>query len=119
MVVLMTDHENSPDGGALKLAPPPIELKVADLRGASPIAAAELMRLSRDGEGDNLLGQSRALDAIRLGIGVDAPGYNVFVSGLRTRTERESILRLLQERAAAMPTPDDWVYVNNFRTPEA
>jgi predicted ATP-dependent protease len=115
----MTDHNDSPDASALKPATPPTELKVAELRGASPVSSAELMRLARDGTSDQLLGQSRALDAIRLGIGVDAPGYNVFVSGLRTRTERDSILRLLQERASQMPTPDDWVYVNNFRTPEA
>ncbi len=115
----MTDHDESPDGRALQPAIAPIELKPDDLRGASPVTSAELMRLSRDGESDQLLGQSRALDAIRLGIGVDAPGYNVFVSGLRTRAERDSILRLLQERASTMPTPDDWVYVNNFRTPEA
>ena len=115
----MTDHEDSSDGAARQPATPPVELKAAELRGASPVSSAELKRLSRDGESDQLLGQSRALDAIRLGIGVDAPGYNVFVSGLRTRAERDSILRLLQERASSMPTPDDWVYVNNFRTPEA
>ena len=103
----------------LKSAAPPIELKPTDLRGASPIPPAELLRLSRDGSSDLLFGQSRALDAVRLGIGIDAPGYNVFVSGLRTRAERDSILRLLQERASKMPTPGDWVYVNNFRTPEA
>ena len=104
-----TDHDDLQDGGALKSAAPPIELKTADLRGASPIDPAELLRLSHDGEGDYLLGQNRALDAIRLGIGIDAPGYNVFVSGLRTRAERDSILRLLQERASKMPTPGDWV----------
>ncbi len=113
------DHSDAPTGDARKPAAPPIELKVSDLRGASPIDSAQLLQLSRDGQDDRLLGQSRALDAIRLGIGVDAPGYNVFVSGLRTRTERDSILHLLQERASKMPTPDDWVYVNNFRTPEA
>jgi len=118
-MVPMTDHDDSPAARALQPATPPIELKPDDLRAASPISSAELMRLSGDGESDQLLGQSRALDAIRLGIGVDAPGYNVFVSGLRTRAERDSILGLLQERAATMPTPDDWVYVNNFRTPEA
>jgi predicted ATP-dependent protease len=114
-----TDHDELQDGGALKSATPPTELKASDLRGASPIAPDELLRLSRNGEGDYLLGQQRALDAVRLGIGIDAPGYNVFVSGLRTRAERDSILRLLQERASTMPTPGDWVYVNNFRTPEA
>ena len=114
-----TDHDELQDGAALKTAPPPVELMASELRGASPIPPDELLRLSRDGEGDHLLGQERALDAVRLGIGIDAPGYNVFVSGLRTRAERDSILRLLQERASTMPTPGDWVYVNNFRTPEA
>lgn len=115
-----TDQPAARDG-ALKPATAPVDLKAAELRGASPLDAQELQRLSRDGEEavDRLLGQSRALDAIRLGIGVDAPGYNVFVTGLRTRAERDSILRLLQEQAAALPTPDDWVYVNNFHTPEA
>jgi predicted ATP-dependent protease len=114
-----TDHDELQEGGALKSATPPTELKASDLRGTSPIAPDELLRLSRNGEVDYLLGQQRALDAVRLGIGIDAPGYNVFVSGLRTRAERDSILRLLQERASTMPTPGDWVYVNNFRTPEA
>ena len=118
-MALKTDHDELQDGGTLKSAPPPVELVASDLRGASPIAPEELLRLSRDGEVDHLLGQGRALDAIRLAIGIDAPGYNVFVSGLRTRAERDSILRLLRERASTMPTPGDWVYVNNFRTPEA
>ena len=120
-MVPKTDHGDSHEGLELKSAPPATELKAAELRGASPIASDELLRLSRDGDGDGdrLLGQNRALDAIRLAIGIDAPGYNVFVSGLRTRAERDSILRLLQERAAKMPTPGDWVYVNNFRSPEA
>ena len=28
-------------------------------------------------------------------------------------------MRLLQDRAAKIPTPGDWIYVHNFRTPEA
>ena len=35
------------------------------------------------------------------------------------RHEREAILRMLREKAATMPTPGDWVYVNNFQSPEA
>src|SRR5665213_2209472 len=136
-MVPKTDHDDAQDRAAikkpeesaakndetavapLKTAAPAIELGAAELRGNSPISPADLLALSRNGESDNLLGQGRALDAIRLGIGIDAPGYNVFVSGLRTRAERDSILRLLQDRAAKMPTPGDWVYVHNFRTPEA
>jgi predicted ATP-dependent protease len=114
-----SETETTSSNPELKAAEPPVELAAERLRGASPVAPEELERMAREGHDQQLLGQSRALDAIRLAIGVDAPGYNVFVSGLRTREERDSVLRLLEERAAAMPTPGDWVYVNNFRASEA
>jgi predicted ATP-dependent protease len=107
------------DAPALKPAAPAQELTAAELRGKIPLDAAELARAAQTFEAPELLGQQRALDAIRLATGIDAPGYNVYVSGLRTRHERESILRLLEEKAGAMPTPGDWVYVNNFRNPES
>ena len=81
--------------------------------------AASLERAAASDGDSELFGQSRALDAIKLAIGIDAPGYNVYVSGLRSRHERESVLRILKEKAATMPTPGDWVYVNNFRNPES
>ncbi len=108
----------------LKPAPVAEELEASELRGTLPVTPEELTRIAASdsaGESDAeaLLGQERALDAVRLAIGINAPGYNVFVSGLRTRQERETILALLRGRAASMPTPGDWVYVNNFRSPEA
>ena len=114
------DEPNGPRSTPdLKPAEPLAELKAADLSAHAPVAGDELLRAAESLEADDLLGQQRALDALRLAIGIDAPGYNVFISGLRTRNERESALRLLDEKAATMPTPGDWVYVNNFRSPEA
>src|SRR5438034_5589412 len=95
------------------------ELSAAELRIALPLDGAALERAASSDGVVELFGQKRALDAIRLAIGIDAPGYNVFVSGLRTRPERESVLRLLREKAATMPTPGDWVYVNNFKISES
>ncbi|HUO05046.1 MAG TPA: AAA family ATPase [Candidatus Binataceae bacterium] len=100
-------------------APPHPELSADQLRAPIPLDSAALERAAFDGRAEPLLGQERALDAIRLAIGIEGPGYNVFVSGLRTRHERESVMRLLAERAAGMPTPGDWVYVNNFLSPES
>src|SRR5208282_1007129 len=104
---------------ALTHVPPPAELDASELKGQAPLDAVSLERAASSDGDLELFGQSRALDAIRLAIGIDAAGYNVFVSGLRSRHERESVLRLLSEKAAAMPTPGDWVYVNNFRNPES
>lgn len=118
-------HQNKQDGsetspsGFTAAAPHP-ELPASELRGACPLTSEELVRIASAGtDGDGLLGQERALDAIRLAIGINAPGYNVFVTGLRTRQERGTVLRLLEEQASKAPTPGDWVYVNNFRSPEA
>src|ERR1700730_6365402 len=119
------DHQNKHDGSeasprGFTPAPSHSELGPTELRGACPLTSEELLQMaSAGGDGDGLLGQERALDAIRLAIGIDAPGYNVFVTGLRTRQERGTVLRLLEEQASRAPTPGDWVYVNNFRTPEA
>src|SRR3984885_55344 len=104
---------------ALIHVPPPAELTASDLKARMPLDAASLERAAAsDGDAD-LFGQSRALDAIKLAIGIEAPGYNVYVSGLRSRHERETVMRILREKAATMPTPGDWVYVNNFRNPES
>ncbi len=108
----------APQEQAPQAAPPPVELRADELRGHSPLGPDELVRAARD-SANELLGQQRALDAVRMAIGIGAPGYNVFVSRASSRRERESIIRLLKERAAAMPTPGDWVYVNNFKSPES
>ncbi|MGA8568222.1 MAG: Lon-like protease helical domain-containing protein, partial [Candidatus Binataceae bacterium] len=108
----------APQEQAPQAAPPPVELRADELRGHSPLGPDELVRAGRDGAHE-LLGQQRALDAVRMAIGIGAPGYNVFVSRASSRRERESIIRILQQRAAAMPTPGDWVYVNNFKSPES
>ncbi len=118
----MTDHSDpiaTRANAAMHPAPSPAELASSELRIPLLLDAAALERAASGDGLVELFGQGRALDAIRLAIGIDAPGYNVFVSGLRTRQERESVLRLLTEKAAGMPTPGDWVYVNNFRNPES
>src|ERR1700730_17073090 len=118
----MTDNRDPIASSAntpLLPAPSPTELGPLELRIPLLLDAAARERAASGDGLVELFGQERALDAIRLAIGIDAPGYNVYVSGLRTRQERGTVLRLLEEQASRAPTPGDWVYVNNFRTPEA
>ncbi|MBN1570453.1 MAG: AAA family ATPase [Acidobacteria bacterium] len=61
--------------------------------------------------------QERPIRAIRFGLDISSPGYNIYVSGL-TGTGKTTVIRtFLEEIAAKMPCPDDWCYVYNFRDP--
>ncbi|MGD0100070.1 MAG: ATP-binding protein [Acidobacteriota bacterium] len=59
--------------------------------------------------------QARPIRAIRFGLDITSPGYNIYVSGL-TGTGKSTVIKaFLEEIAAKMPSPDDWCYVYNFR----
>ena len=66
---------------------------------------------------DGVFGQDRAADAIRFGLAIERPGYNLFVLGDHGGGRHWLVNRLLGEAAAKAPVPDDWVYVNNFGEP--
>lgn len=68
-------------------------------------------------DGLEIIGQQRAVDAIRFGIGINRHGYNLFALGPNGVGRRTTVNRFLTQRAAAEPTPDDWVYVYNFERP--
>jgi lon-related putative ATP-dependent protease len=63
---------------------------------------------------DGLIGQERALDAIRLSAAIDRPGFNLFAIGRIEAGMREAVHAVLGDIAPSRRTPEDWVYVNNF-----
>ncbi|MGD8700616.1 MAG: ATP-binding protein, partial [Gemmatimonadales bacterium] len=68
------------------------------------------------------IGQDLAMHAVRFGLDVDHPGYNIFALGLPGSGRTTMIRQLLEERAAGEPTPCDWCYVSDFdseREPQA
>lgn len=69
----------------------------------------ELEDLSR------VLGQKRAMEAVRFGIGMPRDGYGLYALGTPGSGRRALIDRFLHERAAGESCPPDWLYVNNFR----
>ncbi len=60
------------------------------------------------------LGQERAVEALRFGVGIRREGYNLFAFGPPHTGKYSTIRALLDARAAERPTPSDWCYVNNF-----
>lgn len=66
----------------------------------------------------DFVGQPRALQALKVGVGIRQPGYHVFAAGISGTGKMDLIQRTLQERASKEPVPDDWVFVNNFDEPD-
>jgi hypothetical protein len=62
----------------------------------------------------DVVGQSRAVEAVRFGIDIQRPGYNLFVLGEPGTGRHCVVRRLLEAKAAQGTTPSDWCYVNNF-----
>ncbi len=60
------------------------------------------------------LGQARALDAIRFGMGMRRDGYNLYVLGPPGIGKRTIVEGILCRKAAVEPTPSEWCYVHNF-----
>ena len=65
-----------------------------------------------------IIGQERALKAIRLGLEMESLGYNIFVVGLVGTGRNTTIKCLLEEIDKAGKIPDDICYVNNFKDPD-
>ena len=63
---------------------------------------------------DGLIGQERAVEAIRFGTKIKRQGFNLFVLGSPGLGKHAAVSRHLEERAAGEPMAADWVYVNNF-----
>lgn len=62
----------------------------------------------------DLIGQDRALDAIRLSSELPHRDFNLFVLGPSGTGRHDAVDKLLREQAQKRPVPSDWVYVNNF-----
>jgi lon-related putative ATP-dependent protease len=70
------------------------------------------------------IGQERAFHSINFGLGVQRPGYNLFLTGLsgtgKAATIKASIERFIAEREAKGQKyqPHDWCYAYNFSDPD-
>jgi ATP-dependent Lon protease len=66
-----------------------------------------------------IIGQDRALRALRVGLEMQHYGYNIFVTGLQGTGRTTTIRRLLQEVAARATDLTDKVYVHSFHDADA
>lgn len=67
---------------------------------------------------EGILGQERALKAIRLGVDLRSPGYNIYIAGLSGSGKATTVKKMLERITAKCPELYDYAYVNNFKDPD-
>lgn len=67
---------------------------------------------------EGIIGQPRAIEALRLGLNVKYPGYNIFITGPVGTGRSTAITKLLDELKTKKGILKDLIYVNNFKNPD-
>jgi ATP-dependent Lon protease len=67
---------------------------------------------------EGVIGQDRAIRALKMGVELAAPGYNVFVCGLAGTSRGGMIVRMIEEIHPSIKPSPDRCYVHNFKSPD-
>lgn len=62
-----------------------------------------------------VIGQERAIDAVRFGMKIKKKGYNIFIAGPHKAGLTFLAKTFIEEQARTDPSPPDWCYVYNFK----
>ncbi len=93
------------------------KLTPKDLRWRCPVAEFEFKTTASVRPMRGILGQDLAFEALRTGIEMRKPGYNIYVAGPNASGRRAMIRECLRRFTPKLPPPRDRVYVNNFDAP--
>ena len=61
-----------------------------------------------------IIGQERAVRALKFGLGITDKGFNIYVAGYPGTGRTTAVKNFLEITAKNQPVPPDWCYVNNF-----
>ncbi|MBI2793673.1 MAG: AAA family ATPase [Ignavibacteria bacterium] len=92
-----------------------VPLKASELRWTCPLSSLpfkttrELQPLKR------IVGQDRAVEALRLGARIRSQGYNIWASGVVGTGRMTTIRQILDEMKQSKPELFDFAFVHNFR----
>ena len=93
----------------------PIELKPEDLRWRCTPETFAFDSTTDLEPIEGVLGQERALKALKLGVDLRSPGYNIFIAGLSGTGKATTVKKMLETISANCPPFYDYAYVNNFK----
>ena len=94
------------------------EVPIEQLRWSCDLEKADLASTDDLKPCNKILGQERALKALELGLDMEYPGYNLFITGKSGTGRSTTIKKLLKDRKRENVIFDDKCYVHNFKDPD-
>ena len=95
----------------------PQKLDASLLRRVVPLDDLSFENTAQLPPSEVIIGQERALSAIRLGIGMHGPGFNVFAVGLAATGRQATVRRIFDEIKPRRRRRRDFVFVANLENP--
>ena len=96
----------------------PTELTPDKLRWRCELSRVPFETTAQAQKREGFVGQERALRALKMGVELSAPGYNVFVCGLAGTSRGGTIAQMIEDLHPATKPSLDKCYVNNFKIPD-
>ncbi len=94
--------------------PYPQELNATQLRRICDPNQFQFQNTSEIEPLDKVIGQERAVRSVELGLNMNRPDYNIFITGQEGSGKRTIVQDIVALHAKQKPAPDDWCMVNNF-----
>ncbi len=94
------------------------ELKPGELRWKCNPAIFDFESTNELEPIEGIVGQEKALRALKLGVDIKAPGYNIYISGLSGTGKATTVQKMLESLSTTEPELHDYAYVNNFEDPD-
>lgn len=96
----------------------PVKLKPEQLKKCCDLSGLTF-ETTRDLEPiKGVIEQDRAVQALSLGLALQKRNYNVYVAGSSGTGKMTIVRSMLEELAGTRPSPEDWIYVHNFKNKE-
>lgn len=93
----------------------PKELKPEELKWTCDLDCFDFETTNTLAPIEGIVGQERAMKALKMGVDLRSQGYNIFITGLSGTGKFSSIKKLLETISPRKVELIDYVYVNNFK----
>ncbi|MCD6317925.1 AAA family ATPase [Candidatus Aerophobetes bacterium] len=94
------------------------ELSFKELKKYHDLTGFEYKTTEEFSPVEEVIGQERAVKSIEFGLNIEAPGYNIYITGMSDTGRTSAVREILEKISPEMKTPSDWCYIYNFQDPD-